>query len=51
LSEKDFSQLTVTGFKKCCISNALNGTENNFLFQDEEDKDSDCEDGGGDDEE
>jgi hypothetical protein len=38
------SETTVAGFKKCCISNALDGTEDDFLWQHNEyenDK-SDC---------
>ena len=32
--------IIVRSFKKCCISNALDGSEDNFLWEDEgEDKD------------
>jgi hypothetical protein len=41
------SEYVVTGFKICCISNALDGTENDFLRQSEENKESDCEEDGG----
>jgi hypothetical protein len=30
------SKSIVAGFKKCCISNALDGTEDYFLWQDVE---------------
>jgi hypothetical protein len=39
-------RITVTGVKKCCISNALDGTEEDFLWKDDENKDSDCEEDG-----
>jgi D-alanyl-lipoteichoic acid acyltransferase DltB (MBOAT superfamily) len=32
------SEYVVTGFKICCISNALDGTENDFLRQSEENR-------------
>jgi hypothetical protein len=40
------SESILAGFKKCCISNALDGTEDDILWQDVEDKndDSDSED-------
>jgi hypothetical protein len=43
-----FSESILAGFKKCCISNALDGTEDDILWQDVEDgnDDSDCEDSG-----
>jgi hypothetical protein len=37
------SELIVTGFKKCCISNFLDDFEYDFLWQDK----SDCEKGDG----
>jgi hypothetical protein len=38
------SETTAAGFKKCCISNALDGTEDDFLWQHNEDENdkSDC---------
>jgi hypothetical protein len=53
------SPLTVKGFKKCCISNAVDGTNDDMLWNEseedgnvrsecEEDEDSDCEDGDSD---
>jgi hypothetical protein len=43
-----FSKSILAGFKKCCICNALGGTEDDILWQDVEDEndDSDCEDDG-----
>jgi len=52
-------QVTVTGFKKCCISNTVEGTDGDMLWNDrEEDGDvrteyeegegTDCEDGDSD---
>lgn len=35
--------IVVKSFKKCCISNALDGTEDDILFQDLSDKDSDLD--------
>jgi hypothetical protein len=43
-------RITVTGVKKCCISNALDGTEEDFLWKYDENEDSDCEEDGDDDE-
>jgi hypothetical protein len=42
---EDSSKSTFAGFKKCCISNALDGTEDDILCQDVEyeNDDSDCE--------
>jgi hypothetical protein len=42
------SESILAGFKKCCISNALDGTEDDFLRQDvaHENDDGDCEDDG-----
>jgi hypothetical protein len=42
------SKSILAGFKKCCISSALDGTEDDILWQDVEDEndDSDCEDDG-----
>jgi hypothetical protein len=37
-SVKISSQSIVAGFKKWCIANALNGTEDNVLWQDVEDE-------------
>jgi hypothetical protein len=44
ISSKSF----LAGFKKCCISSDLDGTEDDILWQDVEDEndDSDCEDDG-----
>ena len=50
-------EVTVKGFKKCCISNAVDGNENDMLWNGseedgnvksecEEDEGTDCEDGG-----
>jgi hypothetical protein len=52
-------ELTVKGFKKCCISNAVDGTDDDMLWNDseedgnvgsecEEDEGTDCEDGDSD---
>jgi hypothetical protein len=52
-------ELTVKGFKKCCISNAVDGTDVDMLWNDseedrnvrvecEEDEGIDCEDGASD---
>jgi hypothetical protein len=43
-----FLKSILAGFKNCCFSNALDGTEDDILWQDVEDEndDSDCEDGG-----
>jgi len=52
-------EVTVKGFKKCCVSNAVGGTDNNMLWNGskedgnvrsecEEVEGSDCEDGDGD---
>jgi len=49
-------EVTVKGFKKCCISSAVDGTDNGILWNDsaevgnvriecEEDEGTDCEDG------
>jgi hypothetical protein len=45
---EDFSKSILAGLKKCCIANALGGTEDDILWQDVEDEndDSDCEDDG-----
>jgi hypothetical protein len=45
---EDFQWVNLAGFKKCCISNALDGTEDDILWQDVEDEndDNDCEDDG-----
>jgi hypothetical protein len=42
------SESILAGFKKCCISSCLDGTEDDILWQDAEDEndDSDCEDDG-----
>jgi hypothetical protein len=50
--------VTVKGFKKCCISSALDGTDGDMLWNGskevgfvsecEEDEGTDCEDGDGD---
>jgi hypothetical protein len=42
-----WERIIVTGVKKCCISNALDGTEDDFLRKDDENKDSACEEDGG----
>jgi hypothetical protein len=36
--ERNSSESTVTGFKMWCTSNALDGTNNDFLWQDEENR-------------
>jgi hypothetical protein len=52
-------ELTVKVFKKCCNSNAVDGTDDHMLWNDsaedgnvrsecEEDEGTDCEDGGSD---
>jgi hypothetical protein len=52
-------EVTVKGCKKCCISNAVDGTDDNTLLNDneedgnvnsecEEDEGTDCEDGDSD---
>jgi len=48
-------EATVKGFKKCCISNAVDGTDMLYVSEDgnfrrkcEEDEGSDCEDGDSD---
>jgi hypothetical protein len=52
-------KVTVKGFKKCCLSNAVDGTDDGMLQNDseedgdvrgdcEEDEGTDCEDGGSD---
>ena len=40
------AELVAKSFKKCCISNALDGTEDDFLWDDEDD--SDVDDSGSD---
>jgi hypothetical protein len=42
------SESVLAGFKNCCMSNALDGTEDDILWQDVEDEndDGDCEDFG-----
>jgi hypothetical protein len=52
-------ELTARGFKKCCVSNAMDGTDDDMLWNDseedgdvrsecEEDEGTDCEDGDSD---
>jgi hypothetical protein len=52
-------ELTVNGFKKCCVSNAMEGTDDDKLWNDSEengkvrsecgeDEGTDCEDGDSD---
>jgi hypothetical protein len=36
-------KVTVQGFKKCCISNAVDGTDNDMLLNDSEDGDSETD--------
>ena len=51
--------ITVKGFKQCCVSSAMNGTDDDMLWNDseedgnvrsecEEDEGNDCEDGDND---
>jgi hypothetical protein len=36
-------EVTVMGFKKCCISNAVDGTDGDMLWDGSEDGDSDTD--------
>jgi len=53
------TKVTVKGFKKCCVSNAVSGTDNRMLWKGSEEdgnvrseceksEGTDCEDGAGD---
>ena len=35
--------IIIKSFKKCCISNALDGTEDNILFEDDSDSDNESD--------
>ena len=38
--------LITKGFKKCCLTNALDGTEDDILWQDDDDNNTDTEPDG-----